>query len=61
MRPPPDPKIRNLVVKPHDLAGYDRLRRTPTTTTSTDPLAARAKALGLYSQIEDWPSFRDEP
>jgi hypothetical protein len=27
VRLPPDPKIRNLVVKPHDLAGYDRLRK----------------------------------
>jgi len=25
VRLPPDPKIRNLVVKPHDLSGYDRL------------------------------------
>jgi transposase len=25
VRLPPDPKIRNLVVTPHDLAGYDRL------------------------------------
>jgi transposase len=27
VRLPPDPKIRNLVVKPHDLATYDRLNK----------------------------------
>ena len=32
-----------------------------TTTTSPDPLAARAKTLGLYSLLEDWPRYRAEP
>jgi transposase len=35
VRLPPDPKIRNLVVKPHDLADYDRLRKD----TDDDELA----------------------
>lgn len=30
-------------------------------TTVPDPLAARAKALGLYSLLEDWPSYRNQP
>lgn len=30
-------------------------------TTALEPLAARAKALGFYGLLEDWPRYRDEP
>ncbi|MCB0877253.1 MAG: IS21-like element helper ATPase IstB [Solirubrobacterales bacterium] len=31
------------------------------TTPAPEPLAVRAKALGLLSLLEDWPRYRDQP
>lgn len=37
VRLPPDPKLRNLVVRPHDLAGYDRLNKETDDDDGNDP------------------------
>jgi transposase len=43
VRLPPDPKVTNLVVKPHDLAGYDQLGGKET-DDEDDPRAPRRKS-----------------